>query len=674
MLLSWLTRLRPRLRGALPATASAIAAEPVSIAVVSPMENVSPGVPIYPPADGGLRVVRAPQLVATQHDLVDLLRRHVSQPKEDFEVRYLGPIQRLADYVGLLPATKSDYHAGAGGLFRFALELAVHSARQADGVLFAGSADVERKRPLEAAWRHAAFLTALCFELYRPLTEMRVVTEGGEVWSPYLAGLQEFAKQHGVEKVYVRWTGRESEPPGVRATAGYAVNTIVGNELLDRLHRVDPNIVHAIVGTVTGTMNVLDNHPLRRIVVEARAKVIERDAALKPSLYGKLTQGSHLEPFILDGIRSLIARGGDWAVNQKGSRLHYGKDGLYLAWPIGARELLAHLRAQKVDAIPSHESTLAEMLLTAGVLEPGAEGLPWHMAYPSTAEEKARSKILMVRFRNPSSILSGVLEGVTPVEWALTAGPLSRQPVEAQSGPSSGATTVAPGAAGFPAGSAAALADENGEIRGPSSEAGELTSTSVVGRDGSAAESEQGQAVQAPKRKRRSDSKASSAVAKQDEGASEVLADSPAGTPSPDAARPAVHSEPREPTKSGAIPERTEVEADVSSIPGEFIAQLGMPVINEVLRWREAWNKGRASGSFRWEEGGLAIASRFIFADLALDIPQLIEPLKNAQILHTAEEGSRTKTLHRIAFSPDKPEPGLILKRFFVERCGFIMN
>lgn len=639
--------------GRQPAKSGATIAPAVTVAVVPPHASRQPGVPIYPPKDGGIAIVSSAEMVATKAPLIEMLRKHVALPEEQFVRRYLGPIHRLADFVGLLPASRADHHSGAGGLFTLALEMGVHAARTADGVIFAKDEAFEKKRDAETAWRHAAFLTALCTELYRPLVGMRVVAEG-EVWGPYISGLNRWAKSVGATQVHVRWLEKQAEPSGVKAAAGYAINAIAGEELLNALHQVNPTIVHVMVGTATGTMTALDDHPLQRVISSVRKRLIDIDRAQAPTLYGNLTQGAHLEPHLLDAMRQLIANG-TWKVNEKGARLHYGRDGLHLAWPIGAKELLTHLRAARVDGVPENPVTLGELLVAGGVLEAGPGGQPWHSIFPANASDTSREKIVAVRFRLPQSILPPDAP-VEAVDWKLAAGPPSSGATNAKGAdpePSEAAEPAAVASLATPAeGVAAETAPDQARKRGrrtpkpPEAASGDAEQLPTV------APVEAGVMVEATQ------------LDLVPDGAAAL---GPAPVPAP--------SGEEEQVAEGAIRERRAKETDISSLPPDVIAMVGKTLAGELARWRDAWNTGRSSKSFLVVEAGLAVTVEFVLMNSVLDINKIVEPLKTNGMLEMREISGRQRPLHQLVFQQGAdPAHCYILKRAFLLRCGFTLD
>lgn len=633
----------------------------VEVAVAAPLDLDQAGpIPVYPPSDGGIAVVDPATIVASQSEIIDRLRKHVAVSPQDFETFYQGPINRLAGYVGLLPASKSSTHSGAGGLFRFALAMGFGCARAADGVHWSDGEPIEQKRAYEQAWRQAAFIAGICSELYRPLIEMHVFTQNGQQWGPYIAGVTDWAKANGASKFFVRWQApKGSEPVGARASAAFAVGLIAGEEILQALHQVSPKIVQALMGTVTATISALEDHPLQRTVSQVRERVISTDESLRPTLYGSLTQGAHLEPYILDAVRKKIKTGA-WNLNQKGSRLHWGSDGLFLAWPIGGREILAAMRDQGVQGIPAHESTLLDMMLSAGILSMGAGNQPYHMVFPVHGEECGDSKICAVRFTRDLSAL-GMQEGVTKASWGLVLGKLQ----ESQDGNQAASKTLNASPSQQPAAETASHKSTPSRLTKE-----QKTATNPL------------QSQEAPQ----------DPPSQAQPGAIEGTASSEAitKTPSPAPSEPGssiVPSQSETKTsqatagkrRGASIPEVPEVKVDVESIPPDIVGAVGMEVSREIVVWRDAWNGGRAAGNFALIEGdagGLAIRLKFINDNTALEVTRLVEPLKKNGFLASEETpGGQRKVLRKVVFREGADqELAYVLKRAIAGRCGFVLD
>lgn len=362
------------------------------------------GVPVYPPIDRGVDLGRADAVLATQNDLVKRLRTLAGLPPDQFEALYGGVLRSLANYVDLLPASESGSHNGAGGLFRFALEMAFYSRQACEAVLFAGRVGVEVRRDLEPRWRYATFLAGLCCELHRPLSRMIVVTANGQEWPVHRGSLSEWLSSIGEQRYFVRWVKDGDAFAGGSAT--FLATKIIPETSLQYLQEGHPNIIPAMLDAIVADVTKTRDNPIAEIIDRMRRKVIERDQVLAPQNYGKLTVGAQLEPHLIDAMRQLVSAG-TWAINAKKSRLWYGRDGLFIVWRTAAKEMLEVLARSQVSGIPRDATTIAEVLLRAGVFVPDRQGdLYWKIKTPLSDSE-----LFTVRLANPETLLVAIEEG-----------------------------------------------------------------------------------------------------------------------------------------------------------------------------------------------------------------------------------------------------------------------
>jgi conjugal transfer pilus assembly protein TraI len=626
----------------------------VVVQVVAPGDQTADGLPVYPPVDSGILVRGAGEILATQHELLNRLKKHVSLEQSQFEKLYAKPVRRVAHLIGLLPATRDRHHSGAGGLFRLSLQMGYFAARSAGGKLFAPEAGPEAKRAAEAAWQHAAFLTALASELYKPISDMQVVTASGATWSPFMGSLTDWARAQGSDKVFVRWVSHAAgDAPGGRGTAGWALNEIVGNELMAELHAVDPKIVTTMVAVVTGTLGALSDHPLVKVINTARRSCIEADEAIQPMLYGKLTQGSHLEPILLDGMRTLIESKA-WAVNESGSALHWGSDGLFLTWPIAAKQLHAELTLREVQGVPANPTTLAEILHSSGVVATARDGTPWHVIFTGESADKCK-EVVALRMVRPESLF--------PPSDTPPPNPLPRPLLDDFRKKSTAATgsadRPAPNATAAPA-PAPAPAPSSTPASTPTLAAGFTPPPRATGPvDGQAAPAS-ATAVTADATEQ--------AIAKSSlkpEESPQTLEASPSDAPSE-------ASTTQSKAKAGESPQKSGGGGLPPGIPADVVSLLGTPLCRELVRWRDAFNQGRAPNSFKVVEAGLAIVQSYIVEGCALEIVKVQEPLKANGMLEMRMQGDKSRPVHVLEFG-DKTERAYVLKRDFAKRIGFVL-
>lgn len=396
-------KLISRLLGAGSSTSSPANARSTGSVPAAPAKPVQAGTPIYPPVDHGISLGNAEAVLTTQSEMIRRLKLLAGLPAPDFERLYGGVLRSLAKHVDLLPASESGTHMGAGGLFRLALEIGFFSRQACEGVLFAGRAGVELRRDLEPRWRYATFLAGLCCELHRPLSRMIVVTENGTEWPVHRMGLSEWLESVGATRYFIRWVKEGDSFAGGSATL--LATKIIPESSLQYLQEGHPNIIPAMLDAIVAEVSKSKDNQIAEILTRIRRKVIERDQVLAPQNYGKLTVGSQLEPHLVDAMRQLVANG-NWTINVKKARLWYGKDGLYVVWRTAAKEIIEVLERGSVSGIPRDATTIAEVLLRAGVLVGDKNNdLYWKIKTPLSDNE-----LVAVKLANPETLLVAIEE------------------------------------------------------------------------------------------------------------------------------------------------------------------------------------------------------------------------------------------------------------------------
>jgi len=390
----------------------------------APSKPVAAGVPIYPPVDQGVSLGKADAVIATQTEMIRRLKLLAGLSSPEFELLYGDVLRSLARQIDLLPASESGTHMGAGGLFRLALEIGFFSRQASEAVIFAGRAGVELRRGLEPRWRYATFLAGLCCELHRPLSQMIVVAENGEAWPVHRMGLAEWLESIGATRYFIRWVKEGGSFAGGAAT--FLATKIIPEASLQYLQEGHPSIIPAMLEAMMADSASKENQ-IAEIVGRIRRKVFERDQVLAPQNYGKLTVGSQLEPHLIDAMRQLVANG-TWTINVKKSRIWFGKDGMYIVWRTAAKEIIEVLDRIAVSGIPRDPTTIAEVLLRAGVLAADKSGdLYWKIKPPTSNDE-----YVAVRLANPSTLLVAIednLPGALDIQLSVGGNPdPSRQP------------------------------------------------------------------------------------------------------------------------------------------------------------------------------------------------------------------------------------------------------
>lgn len=401
---------------------------------------------IYPPFDAGLPLVDVAELLGQQSEILRRLKLAYGLDQSSFDSDLAPIVERFARYVHLLPATPANYFRSPAGLLRMSLEVAFYSVQAVDSTLFQGLKSISQRQHLEPRWRLATFIGGLCSELHRALGQVVVTNDRGMEWPPYLGSLYDWARSESAERYHLRWVENQQE---LRATGLFALQHIVSAPTLQYLadgnSQVVPHMLASITGTPVyrGTSNVLDS-----LVRRAVALVVDTELRSNAEFYGQHRLGAHLERYLVDALRRLVAAG-EWTVNGQSSPVWHGADGLFLVWPRAAEEVVRLLERDQLTGIPKNPETILEILVSARVLsaEPDSDGAVVQIRPPGTSQPTNA-----VRLTSESILTSALPAPVTPI-----AGNLIVRPGSAPSpGLAPGPAEPSPGSAPAPASAAPA--------------------------------------------------------------------------------------------------------------------------------------------------------------------------------------------------------------------------
>lgn len=379
-------------------------------------------------SDPGFEALPVERLLADQEALLARLKLCYGADRSSFEHELMPLVRRYAGYVHLLPATPDNYFKAPGGLLRLGLETAFFSLQGTDGHMFSGKATISARRELEPRWRLATFIGGLCCELHRVLSHLIATTPDGEEWPSFMLPLVDWLQQRGATRYFLRWRPRAVE---LRGLGLFALPMVVSASVLEGLRHDDGAIVRLLLASVGGVPQFREHNVLDELVRRSLALVIDRDLLASADRYGSPQYGSHLERYLVDAMRRLAAGHSAWAVNRDKARLWFGEDGLFLAWPEAAKDILELLEGDQLAGIPKAPDTLLDILLDAGVLTAPAEGSRNWAIFPTGAEKP----IAAVRLASPAIVLAG--HGTLPA-------PLNRSMQRSDTIPSPRATVKTP--------------------------------------------------------------------------------------------------------------------------------------------------------------------------------------------------------------------------------------
>ncbi len=382
----WVRNLLP---GA-PTTAPAV--EPIRQAVPSTSDFR------YPPTDKGLPVLSPEQILAANNDLIERLRTHAAAPEAQFQRRFVEPLARLAEHINVLPATSVGLFSGEMGLFRACLETAFYSFQASDGRIFTQKEGVERRHALEGRWRYLCFLAGLVYPLGLPLERVVVTSSSGKPWQRHFGGIGSWAAGQGADRVFITWASAEdgdAESIGPSNAGMLVLPAVAGPENLQFLEDGAANLVAALYQLATGADG--EARIAQQVVKGTWVRIASREAARRPQAFGRVVAGTHVGPYLVGAIRSMV-ESGQWKVND--SCLRADPDGLYMIWPDAAYQLIDHGRVCGYPGWPADAPTLAALLVAANIVERRSSDLSLLEIVDEVGEIKKALK-----FASPLSIL-----------------------------------------------------------------------------------------------------------------------------------------------------------------------------------------------------------------------------------------------------------------------------
>lgn len=386
-------------------------------------DSVRPsGVPhgIMPSVDPGFAALPVQAALQAHDALLSRIQLCYGSDPAEYERTVLRLIQRYADFVHLLPATPDNHHNVPGGLLQLGLEVGFFALQGTDAHIFSGRSTISVRRLLEPRWRLATFAAGLCAEVHRTLSHVIVTDASGNAWQPYLMPLAQWLSSQGVDRYYLKWMPNVQESRGLGV---FALPHIIPADTLADLAADNAVVVPHMMASICGMPTYREHNMLDALVRRANALVIDQYLQASVDRYGKPTLGSHLERYLVDALRRLVATNSSWAPNAEKSRVWFGSDGVFLIWPSAAADIRKLLEADQLPGIPKAPETIVEVLLSAGVLQPTSSGQAvWTILPPS-----AKTTVEALRLASAGILFAGIQPSPQPLADRLEHVPSSGQ-------------------------------------------------------------------------------------------------------------------------------------------------------------------------------------------------------------------------------------------------------
>ncbi|TGN95632.1 MobH family relaxase [Burkholderia sp. USMB20] len=301
------------------------------------------------------------------------------------EQRDLEPLlQRLAEFVQLLPASESHHHAQPGGLLIHLLEVARYALHVREGYRLPLGASPEDQMRHGARCSYAVLVAALLHDIGKPLADLKVdLATGHEVrpWMPMAGSMNE---QGG------EWYRVDFPAPGERDYGAHSRLAIV---LLQRLVPAAslswlaqyPPVLQELAAYLSGDGGGKDsakdgakNCALAKIVGDADRRSVAENLLAGPRTRFSTARAVPLIERLMEGLRRLLAEGGV-PLNRAGATGYCDGESLWCVAKTLAeavRHYLASNEEQQRGAagIPTDNNRLFDTWQEYGALVPTPEG------------------------------------------------------------------------------------------------------------------------------------------------------------------------------------------------------------------------------------------------------------------------------------------------------------
>ncbi|WP_429552659.1 MobH family relaxase [Paraburkholderia sp. MM5477-R1] len=285
-------------------------------------------------------------------------------------------LQRLVEFVQLLPASESHHHAQPGGLLVHLLEVAQYALHFRDAWRLPLGASSEDQLQHAARYSYAVLVAALLHDIGKPVTDLRVELVVGHQTRPWVALAGSMNDQGGT------WYRVEFPGAGERDYCAHARLPMV---LLQRLVPAAtlvwlgqyPPVLMELTDYLSGGANEKEG-AIGRIVGQADRKSVADNLLNGPRTRFATARAVPLIERLMEGLRRLLAEGG-LPLNRAGATGYCDGDSLWCVAGTVAeavRTWLAQHEQQESDAagIPADNNRLFDSWQEYGALIPASDG------------------------------------------------------------------------------------------------------------------------------------------------------------------------------------------------------------------------------------------------------------------------------------------------------------
>jgi len=338
------------------------------------------------------------QLLSPHKKSIKEIQSIVGLQQKYWNYFYLKTLQNVAEFVQELPASEAHHHSGRGGLLLHTLETASNALRLRRGKLLPPNADAETVTKLKDAWTYAIFTAALCHDLGKPITDVRVEFFDKSKkpvgnWQPLSTSMLDQSKLKGATTYQVQYWRNRIYASHERASAFYVHNIIppeglqwiASNQELFFYWTSMMTGHHEDAGMVGNIIHEADKLSVASNLAGDQVDVPDQNAA---------TSRKPLYQRIVTSLRFQVDQG-HLPLNRDGAAGWIVDDKLWVVVKRALDQVRDHMTREGQSGIPSRNDRIMDELQQYGILIPNGDKAVWKCQVFDTNWPKAHELTLL---------------------------------------------------------------------------------------------------------------------------------------------------------------------------------------------------------------------------------------------------------------------------------------
>ncbi len=285
-------------------------------------------------------------------------------------------LAQVAEFVQLLPASESHHHANPGGLLTHLLEVAAIALLRCEEAKLPMGRATEEQLKHAARWRYGVLVAAVLHDIGKPLADVLVdvIAPRGDtaLWNGLGGNLGDYGHAY-----LVRFPMRRDYQAHQRLPVMLLKSMVPASTM--RWLSDDPELVPVLIGYLSGES---DGGAIGKLVKDADMKSVA-DNLLKGNRtrFATARQVPLIER-MMDGMRRMVAEGGDIALNREGAAGFCDGEDLWFVAGVIAEKTRAFLEKNEIResgaaGLPTDNSRLFDVWLDYGAVRANAGAAIW---------------------------------------------------------------------------------------------------------------------------------------------------------------------------------------------------------------------------------------------------------------------------------------------------------